>query len=62
MNKPKFLAILVLCLTTFSVHADPVDSPRDRGARPQLRDRIIRIIRVITNGDALTPPIPSPKP
>ena len=61
MKKQKqFLAIVVLCLTTLSAWGQPTDSPRDRG--PRLRERIIRIIRVVTTGDGLTPPFPAPKP
>jgi len=61
MRKQKqFLAIVVLCLTALSVYGRPADSPRDVGA--WLRDRIVRIVRAVTAGDPLTPPIPSPKP
>lgn len=61
MRKQKqFLATLVLCLTALSVHGRPADSPRGVGAR--LRDRIVRIVRAVTLGDPLTPPIPASKP
>jgi hypothetical protein len=56
----KLVAILVLCLLTVPVFAKPADSMRNFGAR--FRDRIIRIIRVVTTGDGLMPPWPAPPP
>lgn len=54
----KFVAILVLCLLTVPAFGRPTESIRDIGAR--FRDRIIRIIRVVTMGDGLMPPWPAP--
>lgn len=57
----KSLPIAFLCVVmTAPAFAGPRDSARD--VVPRLRDRLIRIVRVVTNGDVLTPPLPSPKP
>jgi hypothetical protein len=56
------LPIVLLCvvMTAPAFAGGPRDAVRDFGSR--LRDRLIRIVRVVTNGDTLTPPFPSPKP
>ena len=57
----KSLPIVLLCVVmTAPVLAAPRDTDRD--FRSRFRDRLIRTIRVVLNGDALTPPLPAPKP
>ena len=56
----RFVAVAVLCLAALPVFATPRDSIRDVGAL--LRDRILRLVRIVTTGDALTPPWPAPAP
>lgn len=55
---PTFLLCVVM---TVPALAGPRDFVRDDFAS-RLRDRIVRIIRVVTNGDSLMPPVPAPKP
>jgi hypothetical protein len=60
MKRFRFVAIVVLCLAGLPVFAKPADSIRDVGAR--LRDRIVRLIRLVTTGDGALPPWPAPDP
>lgn len=58
--KKRFIAIAVLCFAALPVFAKPSDSISEVGTR--VRDRILRIIRIVTTGDGMLPPWPAPPP
>lgn len=54
----KLVAAAVLCLIAAPAFARSVDPLREIGSR--IRDRVIRLVRVVTLGDNLQPPLPKP--